>query len=123
MKLVPVSAFVLAALLAPRLAIAVPAAAPPSQSVVKAQIAKVLGNQLEFHSVQIAPGRKILNADAGALGIPPGTIIYPVLAKYTEHRKNGIVQDVTQYWYVYRDDFGWASQMVAHSQNHRVERT
>ncbi len=122
MKLVAFLALALAVLPMSQTPIAASAAGAPSQQIVKAQIAKVLGNRLEFHSVQIAPGRTILNADAGALGIAPGTTIYPVLAKYTEYRKNGIVQDVTQSWYVYRGDFGWATQMVATSYNHTVER-
>ena len=101
---------------------ALAAGGPPSQSLVKAQIVKMLRDKVEFRSVQIAAGRPILNADAGRLGIPPGTTIYPVLSKFTETRLNGVVQDRTQYWYFYRDEFGWAAQMVAHSQNQSIER-
>lgn len=101
---------------------ALAAGGAPSQQLVKSQIAKVLRDRLVFTSVQIAPGRTILNEDAGRLGIAPRTTIYPVLSKFTEYRPNRIVQDVTQYWYFYRDDFGWACQMVAHSQNRTVER-
>ncbi len=57
----------------------------------------MLRDKVEFHSVQVAAGRTILNADAGRAGIPPGTTIYPVLSKFTETRLNGVVQDRTQY--------------------------
>src|ERR1700738_1106935 len=83
---------------------ALAAGGPPSQSLVKAQIVKMLRDKVEVRAVQIAAARAILNADAARLGIPPGTTIYPVLSKFTETRLNGVVQDRTQYWYFYRDE-------------------
>ncbi len=117
------AAFVAFAVTAQAPLVSVAASGAPSQAVVRAGIAKLLNDRLEFRTIQIAPGRIILNVDAGNLSIPPGTTIYPVLASFTEYRKNGVVQDRTQYLYFYRDEFGtWATQMVANSHNKTVER-
>jgi hypothetical protein len=110
------------------------AAGGPSQDEVRKFITKMEDPpgiykpgevQIQFHSIQIAAGRKILNQDAGRHSIPPGTIIYPVPAKYTRSAPMGttrIVRERTQYYYFYKDEFGnWGGQMIANPQNSTVE--
>jgi hypothetical protein len=84
---------------------------------------------LAFHSVNIAKPRTLKAEEL--YGFAGGTIIYPVLVKFTSTDRiqddpnlnpSFDIHDITQEYYFYKDEFGkWALDIVSSSENRDVE--
>jgi hypothetical protein len=98
------------------------AADKPSEAEVKQLIMKIDHNKPEyfvFHAIQMAALRKASNGEASLGGLPPNATVIVTKAEYTEDEGDGWVRDHTQFYYVFKDDFGaWSIQMTSMSGNY-----